>query len=226
MKKQEEGPMRRMVYLGIVAILVLSFSGCGGGDDRSFRVARIFSDQQADGDIAFFPVSSIFQVTNGPATIFFGIDASDPGVPEYRAFLDFPLDGATGGDVVPAGARIRSATIEVFVNEVSFALTVPTLIDLVSYPISGLREVDFDSLPLTYPDGSFASRTLDFISSDQGNYVLIDVTPLLAEAQRRGLPDFQLRFLLDFVPRAEGLVGIEDLPSATITAPLLTVEYD
>ena len=217
--------MRRIFYLGVTAILVFSLSGCGGGDDRSYQVAQIYSDQQADGDIAFFPVSSLFQVTNGPATLFFGIDASDAGVPEYRAFLDFPLNGATGGEVVPAGAQIRSATIEVFVNEVSFAFTVPTLLDLVSYPISGLRAVDFDSPPLTYPDGSFAFRTLEFYSSDLENYVLIDVTPLLAEAQRRGLPDFQLRFLLDFVPRAEGLVGIEDLPSATITAPLLTVEY-
>jgi len=217
--------MRRMFYLGVTAILALSLLGCSG-DDRSSQFAQIFSDQPADGDIAFFPSSSLFQVTNGPATLFFGIDASDPGVPEYRAFLDFPLNGATGGEVVPAGAQIRSATIEVFVNEVSFASTVPTLIDLVSYPISGLRAFDFDSPPLTYPDGSFAFRTLEFFSSDLENYVLIDVTPLLAEAQRRGLPDFQLRFLLDFVPRAEGLVGIEDLPSATITAPLLTVEYE
>ena len=218
--------MRKPLCLAVGVILLLSLSACSGGDDRTVFVAQILSDQQADGDIAFYPFSSTFAVTNGPATLFFGIDVSDPGVPEYRAFLDFPLDGATGGDVVPAGARIRSATIEVFINEVSFAFTVPTLIDLVSYPIGGLRPVDFDSPPLTYPDGSLAYRTLEFFSSDQGNYVLIDVTPLLAEAQRRGLPDFQLRFLLDFVPRAEGLVGIEDLPSASITAPLLTVEYE
>jgi len=220
--------MRRMFYLGVTAILVLSLSGCsGGGDDRRpVFVAQILSDQPTDGDIAFDPVLLTFTITNGPATLLFGIDASAPGVPEYRAFLDFPLDGSTGEDVVPAGAQIRSATVEVFVNEVSFAFTVPTLLDLVTYPISGLRAVDFDSPPLTYPNGSFASRTLEFFSSDQGNYVLIDVTPLMAEVQRRALPDFQLRFLLDFVPRAEGLVGIEDLPSATITAPLLTVEYE
>jgi hypothetical protein len=218
--------MRKLLCLAVGAILLLSLSGCGGDNNRAVFVAQILSDQRADGDIAFFPFSSAFAITNGPATLFFGIDRSDPGVPEYRAFLDFPLDGATGGGVVPAGAQIRSATVEVFVNEVSFAFTVPTLIDLVSYPIGGLRTVDFDSPPLTYPDGSFASRTLEFYSSDLGNYVLIDVTPLMVEAQRRGLPDFQLRFLLDFVPRAEGLVGIEDLPSASITAPLLTVEYE
>ncbi len=218
--------MRKQRYLAVAVILFLSLAACSGGDDRTVFVAQILSDQQADGDIAFYPFSSLYAITNGPATLFFGIDASDPGVPEYRAFLDFPLDGATGGDVVPADARIRSATIELFVSEVSFAFTVPTLIDLVTYPISGLRALDYDSPPLTYPDGSFAFRTLEFFSSDEGNYVLIDVTPLLAEAQRRGLPDFQLRLLLDFVPRAEGLVGIEDLPSAVITAPLLTVEYE
>ena len=218
--------MRKLLSLAVGALLLLSLSACSGGDDRSVFVAQILSDQQADGDIAFYPSSSFYAITNGPATLLFGIDLSDPGVPEYRAFLDFPLDGATGGDVVPAGARIRSATIELFVNEVSFAFTVPTLIDLVTYPIGGLRATDFDSFPLTYPDGTFAFRTLEFFSSDQGNYVLIDVTPLLAEAQRRGLPDFQLRLLLDFVPRAEGLVGIEDLPSAAVTAPLLTVEYE
>jgi hypothetical protein len=207
--------MRKQRHLAVAAILFLSLAACSGGDDRTVFVAQILSDQQADGDIAFFPFSSLYAITNGPATLFFGIDASDPGVPEYRAFLDFPLDGATGGDVVPADARIRSATIELFVSEV-----------LVTYPISGLRALDYDSPPLTYPDGSFAFRTLEFFSSDEGNYVLIDVTPLLAEAQRRGLPDFQLRLLLDFVPRAEGLVGIEDLPSAVITAPLLTVEYE
>jgi len=218
--------MGKQRVLAVFVILLLSLSACSGGDDRTVFVAQILSDQQADGDIAFYPFSSSYAITNGPATLLFGIDLSDPGVPEYRAFLDFPLNGATGGDVVPAGARIRSATIEVFVNEVSFAFTVPTLVDLVTYPIGGLRAFDFDAPPLTYPDGSFAFRTLEFFSSDQGNYVLIDVTPLLAEAQRRVLPDFQLRLLLDFVPRAEGLVGIEDLPSAVITAPLLTVEYE
>lgn len=220
--------MRRMFYLVVTAILVLSLSGCSGGGDnrRPVHVAQILSDQPTDGDIAFDPVLLTFDITQGPARLLFGIDALAPGAPEYRAFLDFPLDGSTGEDVVPAGALIRSATVEVFVNEVSFAFTVPTLLDLVTYPISGLREVDFDSDPLTYPDGSFASRTLEFLSDDQGNYVLIDVTPLMEEAQRRALPDFQLRFLLDFIPRAEGLVGIEDLPSATITAPLLTVEYE
>jgi len=211
--------VRKRFGLGVAAILFLALSGCGGGDHQTVFVARVYSDQQADGDIAFDSVLSSFTITNGPPTVFFGIDQSIVTQPEHRAFLDYPLDGSTGGDAVPAGARIRSATIELFVNEVSFAATVPTLIDLVQYPVSGLEPGDFDSPPLAF-------QSLDLFSSDVGNYVLIDVTHLMVEAQRLGLPDLQVRFLLDFVPGAGGLVGIEDLPRVIATAPLLIVEYE
>jgi hypothetical protein len=208
--------MRRLLYLGMVAFLVLALSGCGGGDRRTVFVAQILSDQPADGDIAFDGTN--FIIANGPDTLFFGIDDNDPNFPEYRAFLDFPLDGSTGQDVVPANAVIVSATLEVFIDRVNFTSPVPTLLDLVQYPISGLTSGDFNSVPLTF-------RSLDFFSSDVGNFVDIDVTPLMVEAQRLGLPDFQVRFLLDFVPNPIGLVGIEDRPNITLTAPLLTVEY-
>jgi hypothetical protein len=211
--------MKRLFCLGVTAILALAISGCGGGDSRTIFIAQILSDQPADGDIAFDPVAGVYTITNGPDTVFFGIDEGNVNLPEFRAFLDFPLDGSTGEDVVPAGARIRSATIEVFINEVSFATTVPTLIDLVQYPIGGLRDQDFDSPPLLF-------RSLNFFASDLGNYVEIDVTPLMVEAQRLGLADFQVRFLLDFVPGANGLVGIEDRPAVILTAPLLTVRFD
>ncbi len=216
--------MRRLLYLGVASILVLALSGCGG-DSRSDFVAEIFSDQQADGDIAFNPVSNSFTVTNGPDTILFGIDESNLDLPEFRAFLDFPLDGSTNQDVVPAGAEILSATLEVFVNEVSFAGTVPTLLDLVPFSVNGLTPADFDSPPLQFPNGTDATLSFDFIASDQGNFVRIDVTSLMQETQRRGLFDFQVRFLLDFVPNAIGFVGIEDLPNVTMTAPLLSVRF-
>ena len=211
--------MKRIFYLVVTAILVFSLSGCSDGDDRSSQVAQIFSDQQADGDIAFDPVLNSFTVANGPDTVFFGIDDLDPNLPEYRAFLDFPLDGSTGENVVPAGARIRSASIEVFINRVGFATTVPALIDLVQYPITGLQPQDFSSPPLAF-------RSLDFFDSDQGNFIAIDVTPLLQEAQRLALADFQVRFLLDFALTNIGFIGIEDRPAITLTAPLLVVEYD
>jgi len=212
--------MRRLLCLGVAAILAIALSACGGGgDSRDIFVAQILSDQQADGDIAFDPFLSLYTITNGPDTVFFGIDEGNLNLPEFRAFLDFPLDGSTGGDVVPLGATIRSAAIEVFVNQLGFATSVPTLVDLVQYSISGLTAGDFDSPPL-------ATRPpFDFLPLDVGNFVAVDVTPLMVEAQRLRLADFQVRFLLDFVPGANGLVGIEDRPAIALTAPLLTVEY-
>lgn len=214
--------MKKLLRLSIIAWVMLGMAACGGGEDEDSRTiftARIFSYQPADGDIAFNPVLQTFTMTNGPKTLFFGIDDLDPFLPEYRAFLDFPLDGSNGGDIIPADAAIVSATLELFLNEVNFANAIPTLIDLVSYPISGLRPLDFNSPPIFF-------RRVDFFQSDQGKYVEIDVTPLMREAQRLGLSDFQVRFLLDLAVSDVGLVGIEDLPHITITAPLLTVEYE
>lgn len=209
--------MRKLSLLGILAVMLLTLSCGGGSDPQPVIVDSIFSDQPTDGDIAFDPVLQAFTITNGPGTLFFGIDDFDPNLSEYRAFLDFPLDGSTGGEVIPASAEIVSATLEVFINEVSFAPIVPTLLDLVSYPITGLQVEDFDSSPLL-------SQSLDFFASDLETIVSIDITPLMREAQRLGFADFQLRFVLDFVTNV-GFVGIEDLPSVSITAPLLTVSY-
>ena len=210
--------MHKLSLLGILAVMLLTLS-CNGSDPQPVIVADIFSDQATDGDIAFDPVLQSFTITNGPETLFFGIDDSDLNLPEYRAFLDFPLDGSTGGAVIPINARIVSATLEVFINEVSFAPIVPTLLDLVSYPINGLRVEDFDSFPLEE-----MSQSLDFFAADLGTIVSIDVTPLMQKAQRLGVPDFQVRFVLDFKTDV-GFVGIEDLPFDPSTAPLLTVSY-
>lgn len=210
--------MHKLSLLGILTVMLLTLS-CNGSDPQPVIVADIFSDQATDGDIAFDPVLQSFTITNGPETLFFGIDDSDLNLPEYRAFLDFPLDGSTGGAVIPINARIVSATLEVFINEVSFAPIVPTLLDLVSYPINGLRVEDFDSFPLKE-----MSQSLDFFAADLGTIVSIDVTPLMQEAQRLGVPDFQVRFVLDFETDV-GFVGIEDLPFDPSTAPLLTVRY-
>jgi hypothetical protein len=211
--------MRKILYMCILACFVAGVGGCSSSksDEKPVFSADILSDQPVDGDIAFDPVLNTYFITQGPETLFFGIDDSDLNLPEYRAFLDFPLDGSTGGDVVPANARIVSATLEVFINTVSFARVVPTLLDLVEYPITGLRVDDFDSPPLL-------TLALDFFEADQGNFVAIDVTALMQEAQRRGLSDLQLRFLLgldaDF-----GFVGIENRPGIALTAPLLVVVY-
>jgi hypothetical protein len=217
MENRWERPMRRLLHFGVAAILALALSGCGDGHGRTIFVAQIVSDQQADGDIAFDGVN--FTFANGPDTLFFGIDDNDPNLPEYRAFLDFPLNGSAGGDIVPLNAVIVSATLEVFVTEVSFATPIPTLLDLVEYPVTGLRAQDFSSPPLTF-------RTLDFFLEDQGNYVAIDVTPLMREAQRLRLSDFQVRFQMDSSLTDFGFIGLDDRPTVTLTAPLLTIEYN
>jgi len=209
--------MRKLSLLSILAVMLLIVSCGDGSDPQPVIVAGIFSDQPTNGDIAFDPILKSFTITNGTGTLFFGIDDLDPNLAEYRAFLDFPLDGSTGGPVIPANAEIVSATLEVFITEVSFASIVPTLIDLVSYPIIGLRVEDFHSSPLS-------SQSVDFFASDLETIVSINITPLMREAQRIGLTDFQVRFVLDFVTDV-GFVAIEDLPSVSSTAPLLIVSY-
>lgn len=205
--------MKRLFFLGFTAFLALALSACGGGDDRTrvgpgfvgiddsvedtapfLRVtfqdpdlgqevtAEIFSDPLADGDIAFDPVQSVFTITTDTSPLFFGIDSFDPNRSEFRAFLTFPLDG------VPSGAPIILATVELFITEVSFAGIVPTFLDLVPY--GNLGAVDFDAAFLDF-------LLLDFIASDQGNFVLIEVTPLMDTAQEQNLLDFQLRLSLD-----------------------------
>lgn len=157
--------------------------------DSVIRVASLLSDQPSDGDIAFDPVQNSYTITQGPDTLLFGIDFANANEPEYRAFLDFPLDGSTGQDVIPLNATIRSASLTVFVNRINFAAAVPVLLDLVQYPVSGLTPVDFASDPL-------AVRAFTLLQTDVGRDVVIDVTALMAEAQFRGLADLQLRFLL------------------------------
>jgi hypothetical protein len=185
----------------------------------------ILSDQPSDGDIAFDPVANSYTVTQGPSTLFFGIDVLDPDNPEYRAFLDFPLDGSTGFPAIPLSATIVYAEVKVSVTSLEFARTIPALMDLVSYPIRGLTPADYNSEPLKYPDGSLAVLAFDFLAIDAGNDVAIPVTSLMQEAQRRGLADFQVRLLLDFVPNPAGFVGIDDQPTVAITAPRLLIEY-
>ncbi len=215
--------MKTKVFLLAAAIFASVLAGCGGGDEHGTPVfeAQILSDQPADGNIARDLVLSTDTITMGPATLFFGFDESVATIPEYRAFLDFPLDGSTGGDVVPADATIVSATLEVFVTEMPFGAPVPTFLDRVAYPISGLRSADFDS-SLLAPQ---AFLSFDFLAIDVGNYVAIDVTRLMQEAQAARVVDFQVRFLVDTTASLVGFVGLDDRPSVTITRPLLRVEY-
>jgi hypothetical protein len=157
---------------------------------------KILSDLASDGDISFDPVLSTFSFTRGPSTVLFGIDSFNANLPEYRAFLTFPLDGITGQPEVPGDAVILSADIRVFVNLLDFASTVPTFLHLVEYPFQDLGginpAVDFEQPPLAIVPG------FDFFFSDVGNFVQIEVTSLMQAAQAPPvLVDFQVRFSRD-----------------------------
>jgi len=214
--------MRRLLCLGVAAVLAIALSACGGSGDRNAitgpgfvgiddsaadtaplltvnfvdalgrGTAVIFSDPLSDGDIAFDPVNSIFTITTGATTLFFGVDSSDSNLPEYRAFLTFPLDGVTGDDILPLGAAIESATVELFITEVSFADTVPSFLDLIQYEFGNLGQnpaLDFSAAVIDF-------QTLNFYSTDPGIFVLIDITPLVQTAQDLALLDFQIRLSL------------------------------
>jgi hypothetical protein len=211
--------MRKLRVLAVLGVLGLFLPSCGGDEFIPSFFVEILSDPGADGDIGFFPDpppdgSYTISQAEDTGNVLFGVDVDGT---EFRAFLDFALDGSTGGGVVPFGATILSADVDLLVNDVALASAVPTLIDLVPFPITGLTITDFDSLPI-------ATRApFDFFRSDVDAFVRIDVTPLMVEAQRLGLADLQLRFLLDFVPEALGLVEIDDGPASS--APQLTVEF-
>jgi hypothetical protein len=160
---------------------------------------RILSDFASDGDIAFDPVLSSYFPTNSPSTVLFGIDSLDAHLPEYRAFLTFPLDGITDQPTVPSDAIIVSADVGVFVDLLDFASAVPTFLDMVQYPpgqggLSIDPVADFEQVPLVL------GPAFDFFASDVVNHVRvrIDVTSMMQEAQvPPALADLQVRFSRD-----------------------------
>lgn len=183
---------------------------------------RILSDAASDGDILYDPVLSSYFITNSPPTVFFGIDSLDANLPEYRAFLTFPLDGTTGQPIVPGDALIVSADVEVLVKSLEFASAVPTFLDLVQYPFGDLGGVDpaadFNQPPLD------ARPLFDFLVSDVGNFVRVDVTSLMQTAQLPpALLDFQIRFSRDMSAPPLALPSPSPSPSVeagkTVVAP-------
>jgi len=228
--------MRKIWILGFVGLLGLFLAGCGGDDSYHYPppppppppgtiTVQILSDRASDGDIAFDPFLSSYTVTTGPSSVLFGIDSLNINLPEYRAFLTFPLDGITEQAIVPGDALIVSADVAVFVNLLDFASAVPTFLDLVQYPPAyggqnGLGSIDpvtdFNQPPLAIVP------VFDFFTSDVRKLVRIDVTSLMQAAQvPPALLDFQLRFSSDI--SGPGLVGLDD--TSRTTAPLLTVTY-
>jgi hypothetical protein len=209
-----------------VACAVLSVSGCGGGDSNAPQTftTQILSDSRSDGDIEQTSPSS-FTITQGMSSsvqsVFAGIDPV--GGTEFRAFLDFPLTGSGG---VPGNAFIDSAFLEVYIDDLQPTTgQLPIRVDLVAFQPPTLIETDFD--PTLQPALASIIVSPDISGSDVGTFVPIDVTPLMVEAQRRGLVDFQVRIMEDLGPAIPVLMIIDDSTGGNRAsrAPLLTVTY-
>lgn len=207
------------------ASALIGLAGCGGGGDSAPETfqTQIYSDSAYDGDIEqTSPTTATVTQGMGPGVqkVFAGI-YPDTGT-ESRAFLHFPLGGSNG---VPAAARIDSAFLEVFIDDlVPDNAVIPVRVELVSFQ-QPMLATDFDRT--AQPPLAYTILAPSLGPADLGKYVAIDVTGLMIEAQRRGLPDFQVRILEDLGPPIDGVFSIDDSTGAdrAKTAPLLTVTY-
>jgi len=216
----------KLLRLAAASSLIV-LAGCGGGGDQidqpDIVQTQILSDSAFDGDIEQTgPDTAVVTQGMGPnvQTVLAGIDPNTGD--EFRAFLHFPLGGSGG---VPANARIDSAFLEVFIDDLDPTnAVVPVRVELVSFQ-QPMVATDFDRT--AQPPLAFVTVSPRLGPSDVGKYVPIDVTPLMVEAQRRGLADFQVRIMEDLGPPIDGLFAIDDSTGSNRgkTAPLLTVNY-
>lgn len=220
------------MHIPTLAILVIGgvigLSGCSTSDDDDDALdtvtTQILSDPRFDGDIEQTGPNA-FTVTQGMSStvqsVLVGIDPE--GGTEFRTFLNFPLSGLEG---VPADAVIDSAFLEIFVIDlIPTSGQLPVRVDLVEFQPPTLVDTDFDRSAL--PALASVIVTPDIQRADIGTFVPIDVTPLMVEAQRRGLVDFQVRILQDVGPPVPVLMIIDDSTGVNRAdrAPLLTVTY-
>ncbi len=216
--------MKRTFLSAIMLVFIsLSLISCGGGGSRPAIVTQILSDPTFDGDIVQFP-TGVFTITQGNTESVFA-DIVPATLAEYRAFLDFPL---TGVDGVPGNAVIVSATLDIFIYSIllqSPTSTIPIRIDLVYFQPPILITTDFDRI--LQPALATTTIVPPISQADLGQHVFVDVTSLMAEAQRLGLVNFQIRILEDLGIVSPGLIKINDTTGVNrvFLAPLLQVEY-
>ncbi len=220
--------MKRIVGGILLAIVALTMLGCGSGSSPPPQVVtQIVSDPTQDGDITKATPSSVPAIVQGMGgsvqSVFAGIDPLT--LAESRAFLDFPLTGAGG---VPGNAVIVSATLDIVINSIQpqpLVGTIPIRIDLVSFQPPALVGTDYDRT--SQPALATLTISPPISQADFGQHVAVDVTPLMVEAQRLGLLNFQVRILEDFGPVNPGLIEINDTTGANrgVLAPLLEVTY-
>jgi hypothetical protein len=220
-----------MMHLKTLAVAacfaLLGLTGCGGGDGGGpppTVTTHILSDSVYDGDIEQTSPNTATVTQGMSPTVQSVLAGIDPAAgTEFRAFLDFPLTGAGG---VPADATIDSAFLEVFVDDLQPSnAVVPVRVELVTFQPPTLLPTDFDRT--LQPPLAYTTISPPLAGADVGTYVPIDVTALMVQAQRLGLPDFQVRILEDLGPPIPGLFAIDDSTGAnrSARAPLLTVTY-
>ncbi len=212
--------------IGVVCAL-LCVAGCGGNGAGALPppvVTHILSDPRFDGDIEQTSPTS-YTVTQGMSpsvqSVLAGIDPR--AQTEFRAFLNFPLGGSGG---VPINAIIDSAFLEVLVdNVIPSNGSVPIRVELVAFQPPTLIGTDFDRTALPALGAVLVSG--DVTGADIGQFVPVDVTSLMIQAQQRGLVDFQVRIMEDLGPPSFTLMVIDDAITGDRPqrAPLLTVTY-
>jgi hypothetical protein len=185
---------------------------------------QILSDPRFDGDIEQTGPAS-FTVTQGMTpsvqSVLAGIDPTT--TTEFRAFLNFDLGGPHG---VPFNAIIDWAYLEVLVaNVIPVNGSVPIRVELVAFQPPTLVGTDFDRTIL--PQLGAVPILGNVTAADVGQFVPVDVTPLMIQAQQRGLLDFQVRILEELGPASFTLIEIDDPITADRPrrAPLLEVSY-
>src|SRR5215469_16075996 len=207
---------------------LLCVAGCGGGSSTGGIppgvVTHIVSNPRFDGDIEQISAAS-YVVTQGMSpsvqSVLAGIDPT--ARTEFRAFLNFPLGGSGG---VPFNAIIDGAFLEVLVdNVIPGNGSVPIRVELVAFQPPTLIGTDFDRTFLP-PLGAvliFGNVT----GADIGQFIPVDVTQLMIQAQQRGLLDFQVRIMEDLGPPSFTLVEMDDpiTSDRPQRGPLLTVTY-
>jgi hypothetical protein len=226
--------MRKRWIPGISGLLVvLVLAGCGSSDGSPEVVTTaIFSNPAVDADITRDLASgtlsppSVASVTGSVLSGVTFTPPSGPSLADTRGFLEFPLG------TVPLGATVQYASVSIFMYQVTLSNPTRTagapffldLIDTAAFPPPVRSSYYYDNVvPFV------ATRNFNFINTDQGNFVEIEVTTLMQQAQYLALPSFMVRLGFDegtFLSdpnTTRGLVEIDD--SIDATAPLLIVDY-
>lgn len=205
--------MKSKLLALVMLSLLLALAGCGGDGNHTppTTEVEIVSSGAVDGYVVEDPVPPFTRTAVlGTPTVLAGVDPADGS--EYRSFLHFRLSS------IPADATIESATLVLRLTDVVLGNhSVPIQIDLITFA-PPLQPEDYDVAPYRS-----IVITPPISAAEAGHDVVLDVTPLMRDAQSRGFDNLQLRILEDLDATVPGLIEIDE--STPDTAPLLRVVY-